>query len=363
MARQADEAAQVWLEELFASVPMPALSAAVAGPHGPLWQGALGEVDLEHDVPAAPHHRFRLASVSKPITATLAARLASKGLVDLAAPIAWWLPDLPAHHRATTLAQLLNHQGGVRHYLPRDHDQAQPFGSIHTRSTWNREQVLAVFVDDPLVAPPGTQTHYSSFGYSLASMVLEAAAGAPFMALVADEIAGPFGLPSLAADNRARLIKHRARSYSSAQERAMLQQAFPQANWPDPVEGWAPALPVNPGYSVAGGGMLASMPDIARFGAAHLPGSQSAVSDEERRVLFTPSTVADGTHAVTGLGWRVNHDAKGRLRWHHCGGMVGARTSLVVYPELDLAVALATNTMGTLGDVLGPASALADCFA
>ena len=137
----------------------------------------------------------------------------------------------------------------------------------------------------------------------------------------------------------------------------MLQKAFPQAMWPDPVEGFAPALPLNPGYSWAGGGLIAAMPDIARFGAAHLPGAQSPVSDALREVLFTQRTEA------MGLGWRVNHDSRDRLRWHHCGGMVGARSSLVVYPELQIAVAFATNVMGVIGDVLGPNADLADLFA
>lgn len=355
--------AQAWLDGMFARFQVPALSAAVAGPQGIVWQGALGEVDLEHDVAARPDHRFRLASVSKPICATLTALLAARGLVDLDTPIAYWLPDLPAQHRATTLAQLLTHRGGVRHYLPKDHDQAQPYGSIHTRSTWNREQVLALFIADPLVAQPGTSVHYSSFGYSLASIVLEAATGAPFQQLVADEIAGPFAMPSLAADDRARLLHGRASAYSSAHEREMLQKAFPQANWPDPVEGFCPALPINPGYSWAGGGLIAAMPDIARFGAAHLPGAVSPVTDALRETLFTPRTQADGTHPVMGLGWRVNQDSRGRLRWHHCGGMVGARSSLVVYPELQIAVAFATNVMGMIGDVLGPNADLADVFA
>lgn len=320
--------AQGWLEGMFARFKVPALSAAVAGPQGIVWQGAVGEVDLEHDVAARPDHRFRLASVSKPITATLTALLAQRGLVDLDTPIAYWLPDLPAHHRATTLAQL-----------------------------------LTVFINDPLVAQPGTSVHYSSFGYSLASIVLEAAAGAPFLQLVADEIAGPFAMPSLAADDRARLLHGRARAYSTAAEREMLQKAFPQANWPDPVEGFAPALPLNPGYSWAGGGLIASMPDIARFGAAHLAGAPSPVNDALRATLFTQRTEADGTHAAMGLGWRVNHDSRGRLRWHHCGGMVGARSSLVVYPDLQIAVAFATNVMGVIGDVLEPNADLADLFA
>lgn len=355
--------AQGWLEGMFARFRVPALSAAVAGPHGIVWQGAVGTVDLEHDVAAMPHHRFRLASVSKPITATLSALLAARGLVDLDTPIAYWLPDLPAHHRATTLGQLLTHRGGVRHYLPRDTDPAQPYGSIHTRSTWNSAQVLALFIDDPLVATPGTAVHYSSFAYSLAAIVLEAAAGASFQQLVADEIAGPFAMPSLAADDRARLLKHRARPYSSAAERAALQKANPQANWPDAVEGFAPALPLNPGYSWAGGGLIAAMPDIACFGAAHLPGAHSPVSDALRQVLFTRRTQADGTHAAMGLGWRVDSDSRGRLRWHHCGGMIGARASLVVYPDLHIALAFATNVSGVIGDVLGPSADLADLFA
>lgn len=355
-------AARGWLEGMFARYRVPALSAAVADPRGIVWQDALGRVDLEHDVAARPDHRFRLASVSKPITATLAALLAERGLVDLDTPIAYWLPDLPAHHRATTLAQLLTHRGGIRHYLPKDTDPAQPHGSIHTRPTWNREQVLAVFIDDPLVAQPGTAVHYSSFGYSLAAIVLEAAAGAGFQQLVADEIAGPFAMPSLAADDRARLLKHRARTYSSAAERSGLQKAYPQAGWPDATEGFAPALPLNPGYSWAGGGLIAAMPDIARFGAAHLPQARSPISDRLREVLFTRRTEADGTHAAMGLGWRVDSDSRGRPRWHHCGGMPGARTSLVVYPGLEIALAFATNVSGVIGDVLEPAADLADLF-
>ena len=66
--------------------------------------------------------------------------------------------------------------------------------------------MLAVFIDNPLVAQPGTSVHYSSFGYSLASIVLEAATGATFQQLLADEIAGPFAMPTLGVDHRARLI-------------------------------------------------------------------------------------------------------------------------------------------------------------
>ena len=109
---------ETWAADFHAARPVPALSFAVADVDGPRWSAALGLADLEHDLPARPEHRFRIGSVSKVLTTTAAARLVSRGLVELDTPISYWLPDLPPRHRATTLRQLFTHRGGVRHYLP-----------------------------------------------------------------------------------------------------------------------------------------------------------------------------------------------------------------------------------------------------
>src|SRR6187549_3251438 len=175
--------------DLFAANPVPALSFAVANNVGVIWAEALGKADLEFDVAATPDHLFRLGSVSKAVTATTAARLVTRGLLELDAPIAYWLPDLPAHHRATTMRQLLTHRGGVRHYVAKDLDFRGPGGPITQRAYASREEILALFIDDPLVAAPGAEVSYSSFGYTLASFVMEAAGGTEFVRLVKDEIA------------------------------------------------------------------------------------------------------------------------------------------------------------------------------
>ena len=79
--------------------------------------------------------------------------------------------------------------------------------------------------------------------------------------------------------------------------------------------------------------------------------------------MFTPLTEAAPEHPALGLGWRIDADKQGRRRWHHAGTTPGGRCGLVLYPEQRLAVALASNTMMTPGDVLGPASELTDLFA
>ena len=348
--------------ELLAAGPA-AVSLAVARGSGVVWSEALGKVDLEFDVAATPGHAFRLGSVSKAVTATTAARLVSRGLLDLDAPIAYWLPDLPAHHRATTTRQLLTHRGGIRHYAPKDLDFKGPGGPITQRAYANREEILALFIDDPLVEPPGTQVSYSSFGYTLASFVMEAAAGTDFVRLVKDEIALPFGLPSLAADDVLAIVPMRARGYFTAAEFEFILSKKPGATPPQLDGGFANMTLSNPAFCWAGAGLLMSAPDLACFGAAHLEGPQARVSARERTLLFTPLIEASDNSPPLGLGWRVDHDAKGRLRWHHAGATPGGRASLVVYPELDLSIALASNVMTMPGDVLSPSAELADIFA
>lgn len=363
LRQQATFDPDAWAHVFHAAQPVPALAFAVAGQQGPLWSTAIGTADLELGVPARPEHRFRIGSVSKVLTSTAAARLVSRGLLELDTPIAYWLPDLPAHHRATTLRQLLTHRGGVRHYLPKDLDPKQPGGSVMTRGSWTNAEILAAFIDDALVAPAGEMVSYSSWGYSLASLAMEAAAGQPFLDLIETEIARPFGLESLAPDQPGKVVPGRVRGYVGEEERRWLQERFPDAGWPEPVAGWAHTAPVNPAYCWAGAGFLMSVPDVARFGAALLDGPDSRITPQERALLFTPLTEKTDASPPLGLGWRLDADARGRERWHHAGATQGGRAVLVVYPGLGLSVALASNSMVVPGDVLGPAAELADRFA
>jgi CubicO group peptidase (beta-lactamase class C family) len=349
-------------ETLFASQPVPALSAAVACGDGIVWQIALGKADLEFDVPATSAHLFRLGSVGKVVTTVAAARLVKRGLIELDTPIAYWLPDLPAHHRATTLRQLFTHRGGVRHYSPKDLDAKAPGGAIVMRRYDTRADVLALFVDDPLVAAPGTTVSYSSFGYTLASCVMEAACGIEFMTLIEEEIARPFGLASLTHDDVLALVPGRARGYYSARELEFFAAKTPEAAPPKIAGEFANVLLSNPAFCWAGAGLLANMPDLARFGAALLDGPHAKIGAEERALLFAPMTQATEHSPPLGLGWRVDEDAQGRERWHHAGTTPGGRAGLVIYPRLGLSIALAGNTMMAPVDVLGPASDLADVF-
>jgi len=337
---------------IMAANPVAALSIAVMRGDDVLWSEAFGKVDLELDVAATTGHRFRLGSVSKIFTATLAALLAAEGVVDLDAGIARYLPDLPAQHHATTLRQLLTHRGGIRHYADKDQSAEAP-GPIDRRRYRTNADILAVFINDSLVAKPGDSVSYSTFGYTLVSLVLEAAARLPFLDLLQQRISRPLELQSLAGDDPASIITGRVSGYHPGE---LVRRGDPAFAGP-----WANAPQNNPAYKWAGGGLLATPRDVAKFGAAHLaPGRLSAAALE---MLFTVQTPATDRSPPLGLGWRIDADVKGRQRWHHAGGQEGARASLVVYPREKLSIAFATNVTQIPGDVNGPSAQIADAFA
>ena len=231
--------------------------------------------NLKFDVPAAPEHTFRLGSISKALTATAAARLVSRGVLDLDAPISTWLAHLPQPHRATTLRQLLTHRGGIRHYLPKDADVWAPGGQIYQRYYPSSREVLALFIDDPLIAVPGTRASYSSFGYTLASLAMEAAAKSEFRKLIEAEIGAHFGLASLADDDPLAIRPLRAAGYAHSFDLGVLIPAVAKTI---KLEGDLGNMPQsNPAFCWAGAGFLMTPSDTARFGAALLdsPGKQA----------------------------------------------------------------------------------------
>lgn len=354
--------ADAWARAYFETHDAPAIALAVARSDGLAWSAAHGMANLELGVPARTEHRFRLGSVSKVITTVAAARLVSRRLLELDTPIAYWLPDLPQHHRQTTLRQLFTHTGGVRHYAPQDLDPNAPGGSVVQRHYPDRASILALFIGDPLVAAPGTTVNYSSFGYTLASMVMESAIGQDFLALIADEVTQPFDLPSLCADEILTIVPDRVSGYFTAREVEFLATRMPGLSRTATDGGLANMGLSNPSFCWAGAGLLMTMPDLARFGAALLDGPYARITPGEHALLFTPLTEGTQEQPPVGLGWRVDTDKLGRPRHHHAGTTPGGRCCLVVYPDQALSIALASNTMMTPGDVLGAASELADLF-
>lgn len=346
------KAAAAVLAGLRTDLSIPAVSAAAVRGGKLVWAQAQGLADVDLATPATPQNRFRIGSCSKLLTALTVIRLVERGAVDLDKPIGDYRPTLPATHRATTFRQLLGHQGGVRHYGPRDFNPKAPGGTIDQRTYRTTDEALAIFVDDKLLSAPGEAYNYSTFGFSLAAAVLESATGATFLDLVQREVAAPLSL-QIVPDIVDNLTPGRVRPYQLAERY--------KAGNPLIVGKVINAPAVNPAYKWAGGGFLARATDLALMGGALLkPGYLKAASLE---TLFQPQTPKrQGRNPIVGLAWRIDTDAKGRRRFHHAGAIEGGRSAVVIYPDAGVTVALTSNLGETPNDPLKPITAIAEAF-
>lgn len=173
----ATRVAQTLLDAMRDASGVPGMGAAVVL-HGRLvWQGSSGWRDSVQQRPVDANTRFRLASVSKVFTATALARLAQDGLIDPQAPLSAAAeppPWLPADWAAITPAQLAAHTAGVPHYELRDATRGRrAFVSA-------QDAAQAHLAGRELLAQPGQQYRYSSWGYTLLSAAIEASSGMSF---------------------------------------------------------------------------------------------------------------------------------------------------------------------------------------
>jgi CubicO group peptidase (beta-lactamase class C family) len=174
------------VQPLMAGARVPGLAVAVAVDGVVRWERAYGYADLEQCVPVTRFTMFRLASVSKPVTAIAALQLAEQRKLDLDAPIQRLVPEFPETPTPITVRQLLAHTSGIRHYRG---DEA-----MSTRQYASLASALAIFAGDSLVHPPGTAYAYSTYGYTLLGLAVERAAGQPFLEQLRTRVLEPAGV-------------------------------------------------------------------------------------------------------------------------------------------------------------------------
>lgn len=119
--------------------------------------------------------KFRIGSVSKPLTAFAVGRLVEEGKLDLDAPVQQYVPDFPKKRWTFTIRQVAGHLAGIRHYKD---FSTEGFRTEHYSTV---TESLDTFKDDPLLHEPGSEYSYSSYGWNLMSAVVETASKEEFL--------------------------------------------------------------------------------------------------------------------------------------------------------------------------------------
>jgi serine beta-lactamase-like protein LACTB len=308
-----------------------------------VWAEGFGWADLENLVKVGPDTRFRIGTASTALTSAAVGLLLEKGKLKLDDEIQVYVPEFPAKQWPVTLRQLMGHVAGVRN----DGGDEGPLLAAHCERPI---EGLEPFAERSLLFEPGTQYHYSSYGWILVSAAVEAAAGEPFLRFMRKQIFEPLGMDDTRSDSETEATPDRATSY------------FPRFA-ADPRYG--PDLMREVDYSCYAGSsdFLSTPSDLVRFGMAINSGR--LLQPATVQLLQAPQRLTSGQETGYGLGWDLeNVDVAGkpaRTVGHDGESLGGMTTSLMNIPERGIVVAVTSNI--SYADTFALALKIADAFA
>ena len=303
-----------------------------------------GWADREQRQSVRADSLFRIASISKPITAAAVLRLVEANRLTLDARVLDYI-KLPAHlepggipdkrWHQITVRQLLQHTGGwdrERSFDPmfRPRLIAKAVGMPPPA---NAEAIIRYMLGQPLDFDPGTRYAYSNFGYCVLGRIIEQITRLPYETFVRHQILAPLGMQRMRLG--ASLEEGRAagevRYYMPNGETK--ESVFPAR--PGPV--LCPYGGFNLEAMDAHGGWIAAATDLIRFATVLDPRARHPLlKPETLRLLAQPppppvSRQEDGSLAdhYYACGWMIRPVRATQLNYWHAGSLPGTNTLLV----------------------------------
>jgi len=299
---------------------------------GSLSFSAHGVADVVDRTPITQDTVFRIASITKTITAVALLQLWEQGLVDLDAPANDYLrayrlvPDDPSW-RPATLRHLLTHTAGIPEVVPALGAFRADFGE--TVRVGDRVPSLAEHYHGRLrlVAEPGTRFRYGNHGFATLGQIVEDVSGDSLDRYFRRHIFDVLGMDHTDLVRSERVTPWLATGYEMgrAGPKAVIQREA----------------------VTAGAASVYSSPsDMARYLSALLGGGSnehgSVLSPETVSTMFAPQYRPDPR--IPGLGlafWRS--DLGGQQAVEHQGTLPGFHSQVFLAPDDGVAAMAFTN--------------------
>lgn len=322
-------------EGLMTSSGIPGMAVAVVHGGKTIYAKGFGVRDTHTPDKVDADTVFQLASLSKPLAATVVAhqvgvRAVSGWDTPVQAHLPWFALSDPAVTRMLTVADLFAHRSG----LP-DHagDMLEDLG-------YDRRAVLERLRLLPLT-PFRTSYAYTNFGVTAAAAAVAAAAGTSWEELSEQVLYRPLGMTSTSS----RFADYQARPNKAAGH--VLVDGHYAARYTRDADAQAPA-----------GGASASVNDLTHWLAMVLGGGDyngaRIVESSALLEALTPHIVSHppddpaARPGFYGYGFNIGTTSAGRMEFSHSGAFaVGAATNFVLIPSADVAIVALTNAAPT----------------
>jgi len=282
-----------------------------------------------------PTTLFRIASISKPITALAIHKLVAQGRLRLDDKVCDRLADrLPpsgpadARWRAITVRHLLRHSGGWDSAASFDpmFRPAEIAAATRTPAPASAEAIVRHMFGQPLQFDPGTRTAYSNFGYCVLGRIIERVSGRRYEDYVREAVLVPAGAGAMRLGRTAGLARAPGEGwYAMPPAAALVRSVFPDE----------PGLVASPygGFHLeamdAHGGWLASPVDLVRCALRYDGRAQPPDLLDVAALLAPPLLpLPQAPGAFQGDGWVVR-PVGADANWWHGGSLPGTSSILV----------------------------------
>lgn len=267
------------------------------------------------NIRVVPDTKFNIYSTSKFITGIAFLKLIHDGVITLDQSLDTIDNELPATLKPITVGQLLSHTSGIRHYKgKRDWFR---FASLNTGKP---SEALEYFISDPLVFEPGTDSEYTTYGFVLASHILEKITGKDFEDAINDIL--PFS-------SRLELDSTEAKKAHN----------YIKLLWMKRVHN-----DINARSKFGGGGFIASSFELAEAGSMLF--DNKIMELDSVKELYRMQWDGSENGFAFGSFAGISNESFGQpdvLYMNIGGGAPGGRSYLIVVPDLKISVALAGN--------------------
>lgn len=343
------EALQGWIDDF----GLYGASMRVYSPGRLEWSASSGLFDIEAGTPFEIDSWGRIASSTKPFTATVVLQLIDEGLLSLDTTLDGFLPGIPNFPYASdiTVEHLLRHRSGIRdvqivdlfyviRVLLRPHRWWTPEDIL--KLTFGPLPILDIFsfefIPREPVGEPGEMYHYSQPGYCALGMIIEQTTGKILTDVYDERIARPLGLANTHLPRLDGPVDPPGYTniFGLLPEKMPSSKLLPSAN-----------AYISTAYSA--GGIVSTAGELVTFLKALLNGKlYSAEALALARDWMPNGGVVPGDFGY-GLGLRrEQHD--GYTTIGHGGSMPGGQATMYYIEEIDTYVGAVTNSDNDPGE-------------
>lgn len=301
-----------------------------------------GTEHIRSGKPISSTTQFRIASVTKPVTAACILDLCERGALSLDARLEAFFPGFPAAQEITVY-DLLAHTSGLANWWGRLPEEApQDFMDRP------KPHLILAQMREPFLFAPGTMRSYSNSGYVLLGEIIEQITGVPYDEWLRDQLLSRCGASDITLERTGDRLPNWALGY------------FPG---PDREEANNTPMPF------AAGGLRSNLHDILAFSDALF--HEKLLTRASSRKMFTHARVRDGRlvqdamydspqapaedwpENVTefGYGLGINTWVQSEERFYSHSGLIDGFSAYMIHaPRTRTTVAVLSNSQdGTSG--------------